>query len=79
MCNRCRKRLRNLNNSSGWNVVFDQGRPVGFLCPSCQTPEENAESVINEAALDYSRTTADPSGRLIAPLKTDPYERGEPA
>lgn len=27
------------------------------ICPSCQTPEENAEAVINEATIDYSQVT----------------------
>jgi hypothetical protein len=42
---------------------MQQGVVVGFLCPGCQTPEENAEAVINESTLVYGR---DAQGRLIA-------------
>lgn len=50
-CSRCHRRLR--NNTDGWNATFDRGVIVGLICPGCQTPEENAEAVINEATTDY--------------------------
>ena len=53
-CYRCERKSRNY---AGWNIEFDNGHAVGFLCPNCQTPEENAEAVINEATIDYSNLT----------------------
>lgn len=49
-CDRCRRRYR---GHGEWNVIGRQGAIVGLLCPSCQTPEENAEAEINAATLDY--------------------------
>ncbi|AZI62765.1 hypothetical protein RQN9TF_17980 [Rhodococcus qingshengii] len=63
-CTRCRRRMRAMD---GWNVTMRGGIPVELLCPTCQTPEENAEAVINEATLVYGRT---PNGRAIARPKT---------
>ncbi|WP_085104892.1 hypothetical protein [Mycobacterium paraense] len=59
-CDRCKRRLRNKNNPD-WNVTVRQGVVVGFLCPDCQSPEENAEAVIKEATIDYYQ---DHEGRL---------------
>ena len=53
-CDRCRRLIR-LNQAEGWNATFRQGVIVGYLCPNCQTAEENAEAEINEATLDYSQ------------------------
>ncbi|SLH95776.1 Uncharacterised protein [Mycobacteroides abscessus subsp. massiliense] len=64
-CSRCQRRLR--NNTEGWNVIVADGYVTGFLCPHCQSPQENAEAEINEATLDY--TGADSLGRLTARLK----------
>lgn len=52
-CDRCRRRLRNLSVDTTWNVVLDQGHIEGYICPNCQTLEENTEAEINEATLDY--------------------------
>jgi hypothetical protein len=38
------------------------GEPIGYLCPNCQTPEENAEAEINLATIDYS---VDDQGRMV--------------
>jgi hypothetical protein len=65
-CDRCNKRYR---GHGYWNAIFRQGIVTGFLCPGCQTPEENAAAVINEAVFDYSRGGVDPLGRICAPLK----------
>jgi hypothetical protein len=51
-CTRCRKVCRELY---GWNSTVEAGVVVGFLCPTCQTPEENAEAEIHEATLEYAR------------------------
>lgn len=67
-CERCGRRRRSLG---GWNATFDRGRIVGYLCPDCQSPEENAEAAINEATIDYSRWSVDEDGRLHAPAKGD--------
>lgn len=65
-CTRCNRRLR---NGVGWNIVFASGVVTGFLCPGCQTPQENTEAEINEATLDYSKTWLDPFGRAHVPAK----------
>lgn len=49
-CGRCSRRYR---GHGDWNVTAKRGVLLGFLCPSCQTPEENAEALINEGTLDY--------------------------
>ncbi|NDJ91469.1 hypothetical protein [Mycolicibacter kumamotonensis] len=49
-CDRCRRRYR---GHGEWNATARQGVIVGYLCPDCQTPEENAEAEINLATLDY--------------------------
>ncbi|WP_067977116.1 hypothetical protein [Mycolicibacter icosiumassiliensis] len=64
-CERCGKRLRSLA-AEGWNVRVERGRPVGVICPGCQTPAENAEATINEATLDYG---LDEFGRMVARVK----------
>ena len=51
-CQRCGRRYR---GTGEWNVVVENGVITGVLCPGCQTPEENAEAVINEATLVYGR------------------------
>lgn len=71
-CSRCRARTRvGLPAAAEWNVVFDKGVLVGFLCGACQTPEENAEAVINEATLDYGSARWDAFGRLRVRSRTD--------
>lgn len=52
-CSRCRRRYR---GHGDWNVVVSAGVVTGYLCPGCQTPEENAEATIHEATLDYGIT-----------------------
>ena len=52
VCQRCGRRYR---GTGEWNVVVENGVITGVLCPGCQTPEENAEAVINEATLVYGR------------------------
>ena len=51
-CDRCRRTTR-LGQTKEWNATFGAGVVVGFLCPECQTEEENAETIINEATTDY--------------------------
>ena len=65
-CDRCGRRYR---GHGEWNIVLSQGIATGFLCPDCQTPEENAEAVINEATVDYSRAYLDECGRYRTPTK----------
>ena len=73
-CARCGRRARTLAAISGWNVVVEFGYNItglqigyitGSLCPSCQTPEEHAEAVINGATLDFAII----NGLLIASPK----------
>jgi hypothetical protein len=63
-CTRCQRRCR---NPEGWNATLKQGVVVGYLCPDCQTPEENAQAEINEATLKYGR---DSFGRVTVRPKT---------
>ncbi len=60
--------------AEGWNIVFDHGFQIGYLCGADQTAEENAEAVINEATEDYfSWTTVrvgDRGYETIAPQAT---------
>lgn len=69
MCSRCIATV-DVGSPKGenWNVVYDEGRVVGNICPNCQTPEENAEAEVNAAVFDYSRkVTID--GVTLAPPK----------
>lgn len=58
-CQQCGRRCRNVH---GWNVELLQGVPQWVRCPSCQTPEQNAEAEINYALLRYEWTS---DGRLL--------------
>lgn len=58
-CKRCGKRVRATRKGiEGWNIEAHRGIVFGFLCPGCQTPEENAEAEINSATLDYEGADA---------------------
>lgn len=46
----------------GWNATVSRGVITGYLCPGCQTPDENAEAEIHEATLDYGVNSL---GRLV--------------
>jgi hypothetical protein len=50
-CKRCGKRQR---NNDGWNSEFIAGYLIGYLCPACQTPEEDIEAAVREVVDDYS-------------------------
>ena len=58
-CARCDKRFR---GRGPWNVTLAAGRIAEYLCPECQTPEENAEAEINLATLNYA---TDALGRIV--------------
>jgi hypothetical protein len=64
-CLRCRRRLRSIQQliDDGWNDLWDQGRHLGYLCPTCQTPEETAEADVNAALLDMTTMKKDEHGR----------------
>jgi hypothetical protein len=51
-CSRCGKVCR---RAAGWNSMLKGGAVTGFLCPTCQAPDENAEAEINEATLTYGQ------------------------
>ena len=63
-CSRCRRRYR---GSGDWNFTMKAGVAVAVLCPACQTPEENAEAVINESTLVYGVDAT--KGRPVARAK----------
>lgn len=67
-CDRCGTWTR-AGKSEGWNTVWRKGYIKGFLCPKCQTPEENAEAEINEATFEIVGTDA--FGRAIGRIKGD--------
>lgn len=50
-CDRCQRRYR---GTGGWNVTMAAGVPIGYLCPDCQSPAENAEAEINQATTAYA-------------------------
>jgi len=52
-----------LADNCQWNAIAENGVITGIICPSCQTPQENAEAAINEATLAYS---VRPDGRFIS-------------
>jgi len=64
-CMRCRTGAT-ARSSMNWNFVARRGVIVGFLCSSCQTPEENAEAEINDSTLDYA---VDSFGRVVGKTK----------
>jgi hypothetical protein len=43
-CSRCNKRMR---NPQGWNVEMIASIEAGYLCPGCQTVEEDLEAELN--------------------------------
>ena len=63
-CTRCGRQGRDRGE---WNVVLRAGVAIGVLCPSCQTPEENAEAVINEVTTEYG---TDAFGRAVGRPRT---------
>lgn len=64
-CKLCRNTVREAQ-SDGWNVEVRKGRVLWFLCPSCQTPEQDLEAQVNEAMLTYGR---DDKGRVTGRAK----------
>ena len=66
-CLRCRRSVSSrIAAETGWNTTVKQGVIVGYLCPACQTPEENAEAEINLATTKYG---VDAFGRMIGSPK----------
>jgi Zn finger protein HypA/HybF involved in hydrogenase expression len=59
-CVKCGKRLRNIHEP--WNVELKNGKVQWYICPDCQSPEQNVEAEINEATLHYGTL---PDGRII--------------
>ena len=50
LCMRCNRDIRDSEDQAEWNAAMSDGRVVGFVCPDCQTPEENAEAVVRDAS-----------------------------
>lgn len=65
-CSRCNRRI---NKDPDANLTMKSGYLVGFICSRCQTPEENAEAVINEATVDYSSWTTNAFGQSVGRSK----------
>ncbi len=57
-CERCGRRYR---GQPDFNAVFSAGLVISAVCGPCQTPQEWAEAVVNEATLDYG---VDGEGRM---------------
>lgn len=70
-CSRCNRRYRKWSaDADRWNMVFEGGMFTGaYLCPRCQTPEENLEAEAQQATLDYERGYIDEEGRMRVPAK----------
>ncbi|MGW4490408.1 hypothetical protein [Streptomyces sp. NPDC004376] len=68
-CSRCtRAWWPGASDEDQWNTVHKGGRLTGYLCPQCQTPEENAEAEVKAALVDYDHPTTDADGRVrLAP------------
>ena len=47
-CDRCQRRCR---DDGDWNVETRGGRIIRYLCPDCQTPDENEEARLRELGL----------------------------
>jgi hypothetical protein len=47
-----------MRDTTGWNYTTKAGVIVGYLCPGCQSPEQNAEAEINEVTRQYLGTDA---------------------
>ena len=62
VCDRCQRPMQ--PPGEGWNVVLDQGYATGYLCPDCQTPEENAAAETHDATHDYTTGHTDAEGRV---------------
>lgn len=62
-CSRCNRTIRNENDLAAWNVVFDRGTLTGYLCPDCQTEDENLEARFKEITIDYSTMHQDSNGK----------------
>lgn len=54
-CDRCQRRPRGAKDFSPWNFTMRNGVITGFVCPDCQTPEENAEAEVKLAMIDYGQ------------------------
>lgn len=63
-CSRCGRRYR---NQTDWNATLAAGVITAVTCSPCQTADENAEAVINEATTDY--LGVDAFGRVIGASK----------
>ncbi|WP_414120838.1 hypothetical protein [Corynebacterium nuruki] len=50
-CDTCHRRYR---GHGEWNATVNAGIVTGYTCPDCQTPEQNAEAVVNAATLGYA-------------------------
>ncbi|MGY5124366.1 hypothetical protein [Streptomyces nigrescens] len=70
-CSRCNRRYRKWSaGADQWNAVLEEGYFTGiYLCPRCQTPEENLEAEVKESTLDYERGHLDEQGRMRTPAK----------
>lgn len=55
-CHRCNRRIRRIvePGRGEWNAFYRLGTLTAYLCPDCQTPEENAEAVIKDATGETS-------------------------
>jgi hypothetical protein len=66
-CSRCNKRMR---NPQGWNVEMIASIEAGYLCPGCQTVEEDLDAELN---LTLGRSTVGKRIKVNGPedLTTD--------
>jgi hypothetical protein len=68
-CGRCDRQMPPDDNER-WNIRWSRGVITGFLCPECQTPEENAEAEVHEALFDYEKNEVI-DGRIFSALREE--------
>lgn len=67
-CSRCGRRYRDHHSDAQeWNLTASAGIVVGYICPGCQTPEEDLEAQVNLATTEY--LGRDAFGRLVGRVK----------
>jgi hypothetical protein len=66
-CMRRGKRCRSEAALDTWNAVWIAGQVIGSLCPTCQTPQENAEAAVRE-------TIGETETHRVARAENDPQE-----
>lgn len=67
-CDRCgrEENIHELTERHYWIGITKDGYLATWLCPDCQTPEEQAAAEVNDALLEYKK---DDQGRMMGRRK----------